>query len=421
MFLQTIKRRNPELIKLAVAWHQSGLIPTNTWLFDLDTIRDNARALNRAKVEHGLETYLMTKQHGRNPLVTKVALQEGLNATVCVDQQCCHMMGRYDMPAGHVGHLNQIPRRELEYVLKLRPQVWTVFCTEQAEALSAAAGRLGMKQDILLRVYREGDIFFQGQEGGFRFGEVLDKAREIMRLPNVNIVGTVSFPCFQYNGAERELAAVAPNMATIREAAALLRDKLGIEIKQINAPGNTSSMTFPILKAAGATHVEPGHGLLGTTPNHRLFPDLPERPAYCYVTEITHKYEGMAYAHGGGLWQDIFDPAFPYKALVGSDPEAILGNELAWDRVPQIIDYHAPLLEGDRCKVGDTAVFGFRTQMQMTRSWIAVAKGLGRGRPELAGLFDHAGHMLDPATLEALPLEEARARVDETVAAYTGG
>lgn len=417
MFLQTIKTRNPDLIRTAVEWHQAKKVPTNTFLFDLDTIRDNAAALYRAKVENGLETYLMTKQHNRNPMINKVAIQEGLNGTVCVDEQCCHMMARYGVRAGHVGHLNQIPMREIPKVLKLRPQVWTVFSTEQAKAVSDEAGKLGMKQDILLRVYREGDIFFSGQEGGFRFDELLEKAREIMTYPNVTIVGTVSFPCFKYNGSEGEVAEPSPNMATICEAAKLLQDKLGIEIKQINAPGNTSSITFPILKAAGATHVEPGHGLLGTTPNHRLIPNLPERPTYCYVSEITHIYEGKAYAHGGGLWQDIFDEKFQYKALVGSNPATILDHELKWDRIPQIIDYHAPLTGGE-AKVGDTAVFGFRTQMQMTRSWVAVATGLSRGKPELVGLFDNACHMIDPVTMEALPLDKAREIVDAVVAGY---
>ena len=418
MFLQTIKERNPMLIKTAVEWHQAKLIPTNTWLFDLDTIRDNAEALYKAKVKYGLETYIMTKQHNRNPMINKVAIQEGLNGTVCVDQQCCLMMERYGVTTGHVGHLNQIPMREIPRVLKLRPQVWTVFSVEHAKAISDEAGKLGMKQDILLRVYREGDIFFSGQEGGFRFDELLEKARKIMTFPNVTIVGTVSFPCFKYNGSEGEVAEPSPNMATICEGAELLRDKLGIEIKQINAPGNTSSITFPILKAAGATHVEPGHGLLGTTPNHRLIPNLPERPSYCYVSEITHKYEGMAYAHGGGLWQDIFDNNFKYKALVGSDPDTIMNNELNWERVPQIIDYHAPLLEGEKAKVGDTAIFGFRTQMQMTRSWVAISSGLSKGKPELVGLFDNAGHMIDPDTMEALPLEKAREIVDSVVAGY---
>lgn len=418
MFLQTIKNKNSELIKTAIEWHQNKLIPTNSWLIDLDTIRDNAQVLYRAKLKTGLETYIMSKQYNRNPIVNKVAIQEGLHGVVCVDQYCCHMMDRYNVMAGHVGHLNQIPRREIMRVLKLHPEVWTVYCAEQAKAVSEEAEKLDMVQDILLRVYREGDIFFPGQEGGIHFGALLENAKEIMRYPHVRIVGTVSFPCFKYNSKASQLAEPSPNMQTITEAAELLKNKLGIEIKQINAPGNTSSETFSILKDAGATHVEPGHGLLGTTPNHRLH-DLPERPTYCYVSEITHKYEGKAYAHGGGLFQDIFDPDFQYKALVGSDPVKAFDNEIIWDRVPQIIDYHAPLRDGTKCEVGDTAIFGFRTQMQMTRSWVAIAKGIKKGKPELVGVFDNACNMVNPETLEVLPIVEAKEKIDAIVADYS--
>jgi predicted amino acid racemase len=418
LFLSVLKERNPELLKVSVALHQENRIPANTWVIDLDTIRDNAAALAEAKRQHQLQTYIMTKQHGRNPMVNRVAIQQGLHATVSVDIQCVRNLARYQVPVGHVGHLNQIPKREMDFVVSLRPEVWTVFSVEQAEMISAAAARAGYTQDILMKVYRPGDTFFPGQEGGMPFDRLLDDARKIMALPYVRIVGTVSFPCFRYNTTPEDPAEPTPNLATIVEAAGKLRSELGLEITQINAPANTSSVTFPILKAHGATHVEPGHGLLGTTMLHKFRNDLPERPAYCYVTEITHMYEGMAYAHGGGLFQDIYDPDFGYKALVGRDPDRTLDNEVSWNRIDQIIDYHAPLVEGDRCKVGDTALFGFRSQMQMTRSWVAVVKGLGQGRPELAGMFDHAGHMLDPDTLEALPLAEARMRVDDVAASY---
>ncbi|MDB4895942.1 MAG: amino acid racemase [Firmicutes bacterium] len=418
MFLSRLIERNPALLKTAVAWHQEHRIPTNTYLIDLDTIRDNARILAAAKREHGLETYLMTKQHGRNPLVNLVALQEGLHATVNVDIQCVRINARYGVPIGHVGHLNQIPRGDMDFVLGTDPEVWTVFSIEHAEFISAAAARRGRVQDIMLRVYRDGDVFFPGQEGGFPFDGLIAAARRIMALPNVRIMGVVSFPCFRYNLTSSDLAEPSPNMATLVAAAAKLRAELGLEITQINAPGNTSSQTFPILKANGATHVEPGHGLLGTTPNHRFRDGLPERPAYCYVSEITHIYEGMGYAHGGGLFQDIYDKNFQYKALVGSDPEKALANQVTYKRVEQIIDYHAPLLEGDRCRVGDTVLMGFRSQFQMTRSWVGVVTGLSKGKPELAGLFDHAAHMLDPQSLEALPLAEARAMIQAVVAGY---
>ena len=55
------------------------------------------------------------------------------------------------------------------------------------------------------------------------------------------------------------------------------------------------------LADAGATQVEPGHGLTGTTPLHAL-EDLPEIPAVVYVTEISHFIDGEAYCFGGGLY-----------------------------------------------------------------------------------------------------------------------
>lgn len=418
MFLSRLKERNPALLKSAVALHQAGQIPTNTFLIDLDTIRDNARILAAAKRQHGLQTYIMTKQHGRNPLVNLVAIQEGLHSTVSVDIQCVRMMARYGVPVGHVGHLNQIPRGDMDFVAGLKPEVWTVYCEEQAEMVSAASQRAGRVQDVMLRVYRDGDVFFDGQEGGFRFDQVVAAARRMMKLPGIRIMGVVSFPCLRYNRTAEDPVVPTPNLATIMEAAELLRRELGLEITQINTPGNTSSDTFSLLKSNGSTHVEPGHGLLGTTPNHRFKDNLPERPTFIYVSEITHIYEGMGYAHGGGLFQDIYDPDFRNKTLVGSDPETILENEVTWNRVEQIIDYHAPLVEGNRCKVGDTVLMGFRSQFQMTRSWIGVVKGLSQGKPELAGLFDHAGHMLDLNTREALPLAEARAKVAAVVASY---
>jgi hypothetical protein len=67
--------------------------------------------------------------------------------------------------------------------------------------------------------------------------------------------------------------------------------------------------------------------------------------------------------------------------------------------VIQLIDYHAILHPGSRCHVGDSAVFGFRPQMQMTRSYIAPVSGLSGAGPidevRVHYLFDHANTALD--------------------------
>lgn len=49
----------------------------------------------------------------------------------------------------------------------------------------------------------------------------------------------------------------------------------------------------------GATQVEPGHGLTGTTPLHAVA-DLAEEPAIAYVSEVSHLWNGKAYVFGGG-------------------------------------------------------------------------------------------------------------------------
>ena len=38
MFLDLVQRRNPDLIRAAVALHQRGIIPANTYVIDLDTV-----------------------------------------------------------------------------------------------------------------------------------------------------------------------------------------------------------------------------------------------------------------------------------------------------------------------------------------------------------------------------------------------
>jgi predicted amino acid racemase len=165
--------------------------------------------------------------------------------------------------------------------------------------------------------------------------------------------------------------------------------------------------------------VEPGHGLLGTTPNHVYQKDLPERPAYAYVTEISHHVGKRAYAYGGGLFHDGYVASQEVSALVGSTWDEARNNGLEYlHDIPQIIDYHLVLQPGDRCKVGDTALLAYRTQMQMTRSYIAPVSGLsGKREVKIHYLFDHATTALDE---QYNPVDPARVRadIDELLATY---
>jgi predicted amino acid racemase len=228
-----------------------------------------------------------------------------------------------------------------------------------------------------------------------------------------------SFPCVRYNHRPDETADVTPNLHTILRAAATLRER-GIEVKQINAPGNTSAMIMPLLAQYGATLVEPGHGLLGTTPNHAFNGTLPERPTYAYVTEISHHVGDRAYAFGGGLFHDGYITGSTVGALVGSTWDEARENGVEYlQDIKQIIDYHVELRPGDRCKVGDTALLGYRTQMQMTRSYIAPVSGLSGSREvKLHYLFDHANTALDEH-FDPVDPATVRQQIDALVASYT--
>jgi predicted amino acid racemase len=421
MLIDRILDRNPALIDAAVRLHQDGTLPPNTWLYDLDALAHNARLQADAARALGLTTFVMSKQYSRNPMITAVALSQGLYKTVAVDVFGAKVIHRYGLPVGHVGHLNQIPKRDVARVLDMHPDLITVYSVEAARRISETAREKGLIQNLLLRVYQQYDVFFLGQEGGFPATDLIAAAAEIQALPNVRIVGVTSFPCLSYNFADsRDPVTLNPNVETILDAARRLDQELGIEVTVINTPGNTSLRTFQLLKEAGATHVEPGHGLHGTTPSQITEPDHPEIPTYVYVSEISHHYEGRAYAFAGGLWTmmaKFLDPTWPIAAFAGSDPTTARRNRLDYEHLDQIIDYHIPFTQGDRCQIGDTVVFPMYSQTQMTRSYVAAVSGVSTGDPTVWGIFDHAATMLDD-NHDPVPPTEVKARIAELTSHY---
>ncbi|HEV7907650.1 MAG TPA: hypothetical protein VGP03_05890, partial [Pseudonocardiaceae bacterium] len=123
MFLDVTARRNPSLIRVAARLQQTGAIPANTYVIDLDTVRENAKAMAAEAERVGIRLYAMTKHYNRNPLVTHAVLQAGLHSTVAVDVQCVQTLRRFGLPVGHVGHLVQIPKHDLRFVLATNPEV----------------------------------------------------------------------------------------------------------------------------------------------------------------------------------------------------------------------------------------------------------------------------------------------------------
>ena len=388
MFLESLRKRNPELIRVAAKLHREKRISPNTYVLDLDAIRQNIRKIKEQAKKFNLQVYPMTKQIGRNPFVLKIIKEENLGLPVAVDWMGAKQLSEQGIRIGHIGHLVQVPHTEVESILKLRPEVWTVFSLEKAKELSKVARYLGVRQKVLLRVAGEKDVFYPGQAGGIPEKQVIETAKKICDLPNIELVGVTSFPCLLFD-VNRKDVYTTPNLDTILKAAQELENTLGIAITQINAPGTTSAVTMQILAKKGATHVEPGHGMSGSTPLH-AFKELPEIPAIVYLTEISHIYAKQAYCYGGGLYVDPVIPQYPLTALVGVTIDTLLEQRLNVELVPLGgIDYYGmiELNRHNNVKTGETVIFGFRPQIFITRANIAAISGIQKKTPKIEGVF----------------------------------
>lgn len=409
MFLELIERRNPALIRAAVSLHQSGKIPANTYVVDLDTVEANARAIVAAAEQAGVKLYFMSKHFNRNPVISAAIAKAGFLGAVAVDVQCAKSQWQFGNPVKHVGHLVQIPKHEIPHVLSMHPEVWTIYSVDNARLLSEAAVKASMVQDILLRVRSKEDIIYPNEEGGIWESDLEQAAKTIRMMPGVRIVGTVTFPGTLVSETLGGQATV--NAKTAVRAAKQL-ESLGFDIHQINLPGASSAAMLPIVKAAGGTHAEPGHGILGTTPWH-LIEDLPERPAMVYVNEISHTFEDKSYCFGGGFYA-CDTPAnrgddLPYRltrkwdphAFVGSDPVNIFSKKRKaevssfFGRTLNATDYYGALYTPEHdVHTGETAVFGFRAQAFTMRANLAVLRDI-ESNPRVVGVFDRANQLLD--------------------------
>ena len=111
MFLDLILRRNPALVEQAIALHQAGRLPANAYVIDLDAVERNARVIAGEAARHGLKTFAMTKQMGRNAAFCRAVARGGIAAAVAVDMECARACRRAGLRIGHLGHLVQIPAR----------------------------------------------------------------------------------------------------------------------------------------------------------------------------------------------------------------------------------------------------------------------------------------------------------------------
>ncbi|MEG1520269.1 MAG: alanine racemase, partial [Clostridia bacterium] len=286
MFTNTILKENIKLVDTAFSLKENGLLP-DTYVIDLDQVEKNARAIFDEAEKQGVKLYFMLKQIGRNPLIAKKLIEIGYSGAVCVDFKDALVMKKNNIPIGHMGHLVQIPDCLIETFLKYGVEIITVFSVDKLLKINETAKKLGLVQNISLRIYGDGDNLYDGQQCGFSDAEVLDIVKMSTLLKNVKICGLTTFPCFLYDEKQKKVLPTR-NMLHEQRLAELLEEK-GLKIQYINAPSATMTETLKMFKEFGANVGEPGHALTGTTPMHAEF-SLPEKVAYTYVTEISHNF-----------------------------------------------------------------------------------------------------------------------------------
>ncbi len=389
MFITRLLSDNPELALAAMRAHHGGHLLANTYLIDLDTLAGNAAILRDAAAATGLHTYFMAKQFGRNPDACRAAVEAGLPSAVAVDTQCLEAEVRHGIPVGHVGHLVQAHRGAERAIIDAHPEVVTVFSLEVAERIGGAARAADRVQDVLLRIHAPGDHFYFGHGGGFPLSAVEDAARAVNAIGGVRVVGVTTFPCLLADPVARTVAPTH-NLGSLTEAARRLR-AAGVDVRQVNAPGTTSARTLETLAAAGATHVEPGNALHGTTPLHVFDPGAPEAPAIVYVSEVGHFEGDDAYVFAAGYYIDKVLGDYPLTALCGHD-ELIVDRRLRVEIAPEgAIHYYAIIRDARRQGVqpGDAVVFCFRPQTFVTRARTQSVAGLhGGGHTEFRARYD---------------------------------
>lgn len=384
MFIEQTAKRNKELIDAAFSLHQSGQLMPDSYLVDIDSLLANAKKILDEAKKHRIKLYFMLKQLGRNPYIAKELVKMGYDGAVVVDFKEAQVMMDAQVPIGNVGHLVQVPDAMIQNIVAYGPEVITVYSLEKAEKIDKAAHEAGRTQGILLRVYDQRDMIYSGQTAGFPLTSLRETAKKIQTTcKNLNIRGVTSFPCYLYDESSGDIQP-AGNLRTVKHAAEILHS-MGIRTDIINTPSATCVHTLRKMTEFGGNCGEPGHGFTGTTPMHAV-KDMEEIPSVVYVSEISHNFLGHSYCFGGGYYR---------RSRVS---HALVGNSLREAKklpiIPpadECIDYHFEIPA--ECRIGDTVVMAFRYQIFVTRSDVALVKGLRKGSPEIVGVYDSQGNM----------------------------
>ena len=348
----------------------------------MDTFLENAALMLKEAKKMGIRLFFMLKQVGRNPYLAGKLMELGFEGAVAVDYREAKILMNHRIPIANIGHLVQIPNSQIEEFVAYRPKMITVYSEEKISRIHEAAKKLGVVQDVILRVYNDSDMIYSGQTAGFHLNELEALTARIKNLyPCVAITGVTSFPCFLYDETAGDLRATE-NMNTVKQAVQIL-DRNRINCSVIDTPSGTCIHALEKIKEQGGNCGEPGHGLSGTTPMHAV-KMMPEIPCVTYVSEVSHNFMGQAYCYGGGYYRR----SHLQNALVGVSLEKSeeMGVTPPSD---ENIDYYIGLEK--ECAVGDTVVMAFRFQIFVTRSDVVLVEGLKEKRPYIAGIYNSMG------------------------------
>ncbi|WP_145555765.1 YhfX family PLP-dependent enzyme [Yersinia canariae] len=386
MLLKALQKQNPALVEAALLLWQQGMIKPDSYVIDVDQVRQNARLLLETATQCGITLYLMSKQFGRNPLLCKLLLECGYQGIVAVDFKEARQLYQHNLPVAHIGHLVQIPSGMVDEVVSRQPEVITVYSVAKAREIANAAVRQNKEQALLLKVWHPGDLVYPGQEAGFSLNELPIVINEIKAIPGIRLVGVTHFPCMLFDN-EKGKTLPSPNLNTLIEAKSILEQQ-GIPVEQVNGPSATSVESLPQLAKWGVTHAEPGHSLTGTMPSNQQG-NQPEHVAMLYLTEISHCHQGKSHCYGGGYYR-----------------RGHLSNALVYDQQWQTSKVQSPANDSidytlsltDTFAVGSPVVMCFRTQIFVTRSDVALVAGIQSGQPILLGIYDSQGNTIPVST-----------------------
>ncbi|APX71405.1 YhfX family PLP-dependent enzyme [Companilactobacillus allii] len=383
MFLKKLEELNPELIDFAFDLHKTGQILPDTYVIDLDMISENTKKMVVEAKKYGIELLYMTKQLGRNPIIAKEIESAGIENAVVVDYREAEVFMNNNLKLGNVGHLVQVPKMLLKKIIDYGTKYFTIFSYENAFDLNEAARSSNKVQKIILKIQDDKDDIYPGQVGGFTLKQLDNQLEKLKQLSNLEIVGITTFPAILFDEKKCEYEKTS-NMTTIKASKDIF-NKHELNCSVVSLPSATATKSLKLIKELGGTEGEPGHSITGTTPMHAV-KKLPEKPAYCYVSEISHSFKNHSFVFGGGYYRRGH-----LKNVIVKN-----GNEIEHAEVFPLdnssIDYYLEL--NKEFKSGLPVVMAYRTQMFVTRSTIALVRGLHTSNPRLVGLYDSQGREL---------------------------